>query len=215
MVELRLALVEVGVVLEDVSTDERTLVALARSWLEEQETAQFRRDELMAERAELAEQLAALPDPAAEPEPLSEVAALARAEAELLGAEAEVSGITTRLEEIADATKDLLEEEAETDEVVESPALTVEQRVDDVTWYLSTRLAAVRGVGDDVTLPIVLDEPFVDFGAEDSTALVASVEPFGGAIQIVLLTEDPALIAWTESLGTERAWVIGAGSAGR
>jgi hypothetical protein len=146
------------------------------------------------------------------PEPLSEVAALARAEAELLGAEAEVSGITTRLEEIAEETKGVLAEEAEAEqEVVLTPALSTEQRVDDVTWYLATRLAALRGIGDEVTLPIVLDEPFVDFEGPDAVSLVGSVEPFGGAVQIVLLTEDPVLIEWTEGLGAERAWVVAAG----
>jgi hypothetical protein len=210
--ELRLALAEVGLVFDDVLTDQATLMALARSWLDEQESALARRDELLAARAELEQQLVAFPDPAAVPEPLSEVAALAQAEAELLAAEAEVSGITTRLEEIAEETKGLVAEEAELDEeVVVVPAMTVEQRVDDVTWYLATRLAALRGAGEDVTLPIVLDEPFVDFEGPDAVTLVGSVEPFGGAVQIVLLTDDPALIEWTEGLGTERAWVVTAG----
>ena len=210
--ELRLALAEVGLVFDDVVTDPSTLMDLARSWLDEQESALARREELLAERGELEDQLALLPDPSAPHEPLSEVAALAQAEAELLGAEAEVSGITTRLEEIAEETKDLVAEEAESDEeVVIVPALTVEQRVDDVTWYLATRLAAIRGVGEGVTLPIVLDDPFVDFEGDDAISLVGSVEPFGGAVQLVVLTDDPALVAWTEGLGTERAWVVTAG----
>ena len=79
------------------------------------------------------------------------MAALARAEAELLGAEAEVSGITTRLEEIAEANKALMAEEAdgrqEPEDVEEQAAMSAEQRVDDVTWYLSTRLAALRAGG--------------------------------------------------------------------
>jgi hypothetical protein len=65
-------------------------------------------------------------------------------------------------------------------------------------------------VGDGLTLPILLDDPFVDFDADDSIDLLGSVEPFGGAVQIVLLTDDPALIRWTEALGTDRAWVVGA-----
>jgi hypothetical protein len=210
--ELRIALAEVGFVFDDVVTDQATLMALARTWLDEQETALARREELLAERAELDEQLALLPDPSAPHDPLSEVAALAQAEAELLGAEAEVSGITTRLEEIAEETKGLVAEEAELDEaVVIAPAMSAEQRVDDVTWYLATRLAAVRGAGVGVTLPIVFDEPFVDFDGDDAISLVGSVEPFGGAVQLVVLTDDPALVAWTEGLGTDRAWVVTAG----
>jgi hypothetical protein len=210
--ELRMALAEVGLVFDDVVTDETTLLALARSWLDEQESALARREELLVERTELTEQLALLPDPSAPHEPLSEVAALAQAEGELLAAEAEVSGITTRLEEIAEETKGLVAEEAESDEeVVIVPAMTAEQRVDDVTWYLATRLAAVRGVGAGVTLPIVFDDPFSDFEGDDAVSLVGSVEPFGGAVQLVVLTDDPAVVAWTEGLGTERAWVITAG----
>ena len=213
--ELRVALAEVGLVLEDVTTDAPTLVALAHSWLGEQEAALERRDALLAERADLVEQLAALPDPNEVEEALSEVAALARAEAELLGAEAEVSGITTRLEEIAEANKALMAEEAEDrqepEDVEEQAAMSVEQRVDDVTWYLSTRLAALRAGGDQLILPILLDDPFVDFERDHAISLLASVEPFGGAVQIVLVTDDPALLEWTEALGRDRAWVVGAG----
>ena len=89
--------------------------------------------------------------------------------------------------------------------------MSVEQRVDDVTWYVSTRLAALRGVGDELTLPILLDDPFVDFEGPHATSLLASVEPFGGAVQVVLLTDDPVLLQWTAALGSDRAWVVGAG----
>jgi hypothetical protein len=89
--------------------------------------------------------------------------------------------------------------------------MSSEQRVDDVTWYLSTRLAALRGAGEDLTLPILLDEPFVDFETDDAISLLGAVEPFGGAVQIVLVTDDQALIDWTEALGTDRAWVVAAG----
>ena len=88
--------------------------------------------------------------------------------------------------------------------------MSVEQRVDDVTWYLSTRLAALRAGGDQI-LPILLDDPFVDFGRDHAISLLASVEPFGGAVQIVLVTDDPALLEWAEALGSDRAWVVGAG----
>ena len=50
----------------------------------------------------------------------------------------------------------------------------------------------------------------MDFDADDAIALLGSVEPFGGAVHIVLLTDDAALLEWTEALDTDPV-VVGAG----
>ena len=56
------------------------------------------------------------------------------------------------------------------------------------------RLAAVAGTHR--SLPLVLDEPFVDLDIGDKSALVDLLNKAADSIQIILLTEDPEIVTW-------------------
>lgn len=68
------------------------------------------------------------------------------------------------------------------------------------------RLAAVDG--SDRSLPLVLDEPFVDLDVGDKSALVDMLEKASGSLQIILLTEDPETVAWARAASGSGAIVV-------
>ena len=166
--ELRVALAEVGLVLEDATTDGPTLVALAHSWLERAGVGAraARRAAGRAGRARGAARRAAGPE-------RGRGAALRGGRARPgRGRPARRRGRGQRHHHPArgdrrghQGTRRPRRRTAEQEpaDVEEQAAMSVEQRVDDVTWYLTTRLADLRPVGDGLTCPILLDDPFVDF----------------------------------------------------
>jgi hypothetical protein len=68
------------------------------------------------------------------------------------------------------------------------------------------RLAAVDG--SDRSLPLVLDEPFVELDVGDKSALVDMLEKASGSLQIILLTEDPETVAWARAASGSGAIVV-------
>jgi hypothetical protein len=68
------------------------------------------------------------------------------------------------------------------------------------------RLAAVDG--SDRSLPLVLDEPFLELDVGDKAALVDLFEKASGRLQIILLTEDPELVAWARAASGSGAIVV-------
>jgi hypothetical protein len=68
------------------------------------------------------------------------------------------------------------------------------------------RLAAVDG--SDRSLPLVLDEPFVDLDVGDKSALIDLLEKASGSLQIILLTEDPETVAWARAASGSRAVLV-------
>lgn len=68
------------------------------------------------------------------------------------------------------------------------------------------RLAAIDG--SDRSLPLVLDEPFVDLDVGDKSALVDLLEKASQRLQIILLTEDPETVAWARAASGSGAIVV-------
>lgn len=71
-------------------------------------------------------------------------------------------------------------------------------RVDhaDAEVYLLARIAGLRDVGAVGGLPLVLDEPFVPLGDRATASMLGLLERVGSVVQVVYLTDDPAVLAW-------------------
>jgi hypothetical protein len=86
-----------------------------------------------------------------------------------------------------------------------------EAQVDEIEWYLMSRLSAQRTAGVGGSVPILFDDAFAELLGEEAVRLAAGVERLAGAVQVILLSDDDDLAAWAEGLGDERAAVVGAG----
>jgi len=79
--------------------------------------------------------------------------------------------------------------------------------VDDLDWELMSRLAAVRSVGLAGSLPLVLDDPFSVLDDDELTRVLDRLVRLADAVQIVLVTDREAAVAWAAQIGSERALV--------
>lgn len=68
------------------------------------------------------------------------------------------------------------------------------------------RLAKVDG--SDRSLPLVLDEPFDGLDVGDKSALIGLLEKASSSLQIILLTEDPEMVAWAQAASGSGAIVV-------
>ena len=67
--------------------------------------------------------------------------------------------------------------------------------------------AAVRSVGLAGSVPLVLDEPFAVLDDDELTTVLDRLARLADAVQIVLVTDREAAVAWAAQAGSERALV--------
>src|SRR5690606_14037379 len=84
-------------------------------------------------------------------------------------------------------------------------------RIEELERYLLTRLAAQRSESPGGALPMVLDDPFAGLTGDEAVGVATTVERLAGAVQVLVLSDEPALVRWAEELGPERASVVRAG----
>lgn len=84
----------------------------------------------------------------------------------------------------------------------------VEAQVDEIEWFLLTKLAAQRSVGLAGSVPLVLDDPFGDLPSDGTRRLVEHLTRLAPTVQVVLFTDDGELAAWAESAGDDRAALV-------
>ncbi len=77
-----------------------------------------------------------------------------------------------------------------------------------VEWYVLARLAQQRSVSFVGSVPLVIDDAFVNWPFEAMGELLARLERMGEVIQIVFLTDDPGVGNWARDLGPDRALVL-------
>lgn len=77
-----------------------------------------------------------------------------------------------------------------------------------VEWYVLARLAQQRSVSFVGSVPLVIDDAFVNWPVEALGDVFSRLERMGEVIQIVYLTDDPAVGSWARSLGADRALVL-------
>jgi hypothetical protein len=73
--------------------------------------------------------------------------------------------------------------------------------VDDYTWRLLGRLAAVRSVGLAGSVPLVLDDPFAVLHDDEIAPVLDRVLQVAGAVQVVILSDRDAVASWADGQG--------------
>lgn len=96
---------------------------------------------------------------------------------------------------------------AEEQAAADAAAVDRAKLLDDVDWELMARLAALRSVGLAGSLPLVLDDPFAGLDDDELTHVLDRVARLADAVQVVLVTEREAAVAWAAQIGSERALV--------
>jgi colicin import membrane protein len=120
----------------------------------------------------------------------AEKAAVAAADVESL--EAELASIETRLHDIEDA----------------APVASTAPTEGELEWYLLARLAAQRSVSYAGSVPLVLDEALREVTGPALVRVLERLERMSGAVQLVVLSDDPAASEWAEHAGPERALLL-------
>lgn len=82
--------------------------------------------------------------------------------------------------------------------------------VEEIDWALMGRLAQVRSVGLAGSVPLVLDDPFSALEDGEVTGVLDKVASLAGAVQVVVISDCPAIAEWAASRGPERALVVAA-----
>lgn len=73
--------------------------------------------------------------------------------------------------------------------------------VEDFTWRLLARLAAVRTVGLAGSVPLVLDDPFAVLRDDEIAPVLDRVLQVAGAVQVVILSDRDAVASWASHQG--------------
>ncbi len=79
--------------------------------------------------------------------------------------------------------------------------------VDDTDWELLSRLAKVRSVGPGGSVPLVLDDPFAALRDDEVGRVLDQLAQLGGAVQLVVVSDRPAVANWAAGLGPDRVAV--------
>jgi len=84
---------------------------------------------------------------------------------------------------------------------------------EDAEIYLLARMAGARAVGGLGSLPLLLVDPLVDVPAEGMAPILNLLVRMSPAVQVLFLTDDPAVVDWAERLGRIQASVVRFGPA--
>jgi hypothetical protein len=85
--------------------------------------------------------------------------------------------------------------------------------VEELEWYLLSRIAAQRSVSYAGSVPLVLDDALANVGGGDLVHLLSRLERMSSAVQVVLVSDDDAVAAWADSVGADRAMTVSASRA--
>ncbi len=81
--------------------------------------------------------------------------------------------------------------------------------VENVEWYVLARLAAQRSLSFVGSVPLLIDDAFVDWPVSDLGDVLTRIERMSEVIQILYLTDDTEIVDWARHLGNDRARVVG------
>ncbi|MEI7592735.1 MAG: hypothetical protein WCK41_05895 [Actinomycetes bacterium] len=74
-----------------------------------------------------------------------------------------------------------------------------------IEFYLLSRLAAQRSVSFAGSVPMVIDNALSDLDSSDTVALLNKLDRMAGAVQVIYLSDDPAVMDWANAAGIHRA----------
>jgi hypothetical protein len=80
--------------------------------------------------------------------------------------------------------------------------------VEEVEWYLLSRVAAQRSVSYAGSVPLVLDDALADVRGNDLVHLLSRLERMSTAVQVIVVSEDDEVASWADSVGTDRAMTL-------
>jgi len=87
----------------------------------------------------------------------------------------------------------------------DAPAATTVAAVQDLEWFLLSRLANQRSLSYAGSLPFVLDDALRGVRDKGLDHLLGRLERISSAVQVVILSDDGEISAWAESIGPDRA----------
>jgi hypothetical protein len=106
--------------------------------------------------------------------------------------EAELASIEARLHDLEDV----------------APAAASAPSEGELEWYLLARLAAQRSVTYAGSVPLVLDEALSELTGPALVRVLERLERMAGAVQLIVISDDPAASAWARDAGPERALLL-------
>ena len=80
--------------------------------------------------------------------------------------------------------------------------------VEELEWYLLSRLAAQRSVSYAGSVPLVLDDALAEVRGADLVHLLSRLERMSTAVQVIVVSEDDEVASWADSVGTDRAMTL-------
>ncbi len=125
--------------------------------------------------------------------------AVEEAEAGLGTADAAVTTARSELAEI----DGLLEQAASGNG--EGSVATSAAAVEDLEWYLLSRLAQLRALSYAGSLPCVIDDALSGVEGDGLAHLLGRLERMSSAVQIIILSDDRDVAAWADGIGADRA----------
>ncbi|HEY2814210.1 MAG TPA: hypothetical protein VGJ03_12160 [Acidimicrobiales bacterium] len=172
---------------EAAANEERLRLELAETFTAERDAA-----DALAELSHLIESLDSADDRAAREASVRDAAAAASA--------ATASAVTIR-EERAHVDRMLDNISGNDDAAVVASAAAVEE----LEWYLLSRLAGQRSLSYAGSLPFVLDDALRGVRGDGLNHLLGRLERMSSAVQVIILSEDIEVAAWADSIGADRA----------
>jgi hypothetical protein len=80
--------------------------------------------------------------------------------------------------------------------------------VEELEWYLLSRVAAQRSVSYAGSVPLVLDDALAEVSGPDLVHLLSRLERMSTAVQVIVVSEDEQVASWADSVGTDRAMTL-------
>jgi len=77
--------------------------------------------------------------------------------------------------------------------------------VEEIEWYLLSRIASQRAVSFAGSLPFVLDHALTGLEGDALTHVLGRLERMSSAVQVIVLSDDVEVAAWADAIGVERA----------
>lgn len=145
------------------------------------------------------------PDGAVEELLVAARARLAEAERQVAEAAAAEQSIASSLAEVDAAFAAASATEAQA--LADAEAIDRVKLIEDMDWELMSRLAAVRSVGLAGSLPVVLDDPFGVLDDDELHHVLDRLARLADAVQVVLVSDREAAVAWAAQAGSEHALV--------
>jgi hypothetical protein len=118
--------------------------------------------------------------------------AVAHAEAAVAAARAELAEVDELLERL-------------TSEGDDESVVTSATAVEELEWYLLSRLAEQRSLSYAGSLPFVLDDALRGVRGDGLHHLLSRLERMSSAVQVVILSDDNEIAAWADAIGADRA----------